>query len=65
MQNDRKADYLDEMEAWTRQRGRLAGVRYGEGFRQYLGHAYPQSPLLQELITLDRAIAIARRGTPR
>jgi len=58
-------DYLDEMEAWTRQRGRLAGVRYGEGFRQYLGHAYPQSPLLQELITLDRAIAIARRGTPR
>jgi N-acetylglucosamine malate deacetylase 1 len=44
------ADYLDEMEKWTRERGALAGVRYGEGFRQYRGHAYPHSPLLQELL---------------
>jgi LmbE family N-acetylglucosaminyl deacetylase len=43
-------NYLDEMERWTRDRGRLAGLEYGEGFRQYKGHAYPQSGLLEELL---------------
>ena len=40
-------NYLDEMERWTRERGHLAGVEYGEGFRQYRGHAYPQDGLLE------------------
>jgi N-acetylglucosamine malate deacetylase 1 len=43
-------DYLLEMERWTRERGTLGGVTYGEGFRQYRGHAYPQSPVLQDLL---------------
>jgi LmbE family N-acetylglucosaminyl deacetylase len=43
-------DYLIEMERWTRERGALAGVAYGEGFRQYRGHAYPAGPLLQEAV---------------
>jgi LmbE family N-acetylglucosaminyl deacetylase len=43
-------NYLDEMERWTRARGELVGVEYGEGFRQYRGHAYPQSGLLEELL---------------
>jgi len=43
-------DYLLSMEEWTRTRGRDAGVEFGEGFRQYLGHPYPQTPLLQELL---------------
>ena len=43
-------NYLDEMERWTRQRGELVGVGYGEGFRQYRGHAYPQDGLLEELL---------------
>ena len=43
-------DYLDQMEHWTRERGQLAGLTHGEGFRQYRGHPYPQSPLLQELL---------------
>jgi len=43
-------DYLDAMERWTRERGRRAGFSYGEGFRQYRGHPYPQSALLQELL---------------
>jgi N-acetylglucosamine malate deacetylase 1 len=43
-------NYLDEMERWTRERGQLAGVTHGEGFRLYRGHAYPQSPLLEELL---------------
>jgi LmbE family N-acetylglucosaminyl deacetylase len=43
-------DYLDEMERSTRERGERAGLSHGEGFRQYRGHPYPQSPLLQELL---------------
>jgi LmbE family N-acetylglucosaminyl deacetylase len=51
-------EYLDAMERWTRDCGAVTDVEYGEGFRQYRGHAYPQSPLLQELIGA-RAIATA------
>jgi LmbE family N-acetylglucosaminyl deacetylase len=43
-------DYLDMMEEHTRARGRLAGLEFGEGFRRYRGHPYPQSPLLEELL---------------
>ena len=41
-------DYLEEMERWTRERGSLAGLTHGEGFRQYRGHAYPLTPLLED-----------------
>lgn len=43
-------EYLDDMERWTRRRGRLAEFEYGEGFRHYKGHPYPTSPLLQKLL---------------
>jgi len=43
-------DYVAAMETWCRSRGALAGIAFGEGFRQYGGHAYPQTPLLQELV---------------
>jgi LmbE family N-acetylglucosaminyl deacetylase len=43
-------DYLQEMELRTRERGQLVGLSHGEGFRLYRGHAYPQSPLLEELL---------------
>jgi LmbE family N-acetylglucosaminyl deacetylase len=43
-------DYILTMEEWTRSRGALAGLQYGEGFRQYAGHAYPRTPLLQEAL---------------
>jgi LmbE family N-acetylglucosaminyl deacetylase len=43
-------DYLDTMERWTRECGRRAGLEFGEGFRLYKGHPYPQSPLLEELL---------------
>ena len=43
-------DYLETMQAWTRENGRRAGVDYAEGFRRYKGHPYPQSPLLEEII---------------
>jgi N-acetylglucosamine malate deacetylase 1 len=43
-------DFIGEMESWTRSRGALGGLPYAEGFRQYVGHAYPRSPLLQGLL---------------
>src|SRR5262249_5209669 len=43
-------DYLEEMERSTRARGELIGVKYGEGWRHYRGHPYPQPPLLQHLL---------------
>ncbi|MBI4874569.1 MAG: PIG-L family deacetylase [Acidobacteria bacterium] len=43
-------DYMETMKAWTTARAQLAGLNRGEGFRQYRGHPYPESPLLQELL---------------
>jgi LmbE family N-acetylglucosaminyl deacetylase len=43
-------DYLDQMERWTRESGTRAGVEFAEGFRQYKGHPYPATPLLQDLL---------------
>jgi LmbE family N-acetylglucosaminyl deacetylase len=43
-------DYMQTMKSWTQARASLAGLRYGEGFRQYRGHPYPETPLLQELL---------------
>lgn len=43
-------NYLTTMEQWCRERGRLGGVEFGEGFRHYKGHPYPETPLLEELL---------------
>ncbi len=43
-------DYIETMISWCRSRGALAGLEFGEGFRQYGGHAYPRTPLLQQLL---------------
>ncbi|HYO79874.1 MAG TPA: PIG-L family deacetylase [Bryobacteraceae bacterium] len=43
-------NYIDTLYEWTRNRGKLAGLQWGEGFRQYLCHPYPRTPLLQELL---------------
>lgn len=52
-------DYMLTMEGWTRDCGRRAGLEFGEGFRHYKGHPYPQSPLLEELLGPE---VIVRRG---
>ena len=51
-------DYLDAMEQWTRKRGLLVGVTYGEGFRHYRGHPYPESPLLEEMLA-EMVVAVS------
>ncbi len=44
-------DYLRTMEEWTRSRGASCGVKLAEGFRHYKVHPYPESPLLEELLS--------------
>jgi len=43
-------EYLEAMRRWSGALGRQAGVEYAEGYRQHLGHAYPHSDLLGELL---------------
>lgn len=43
-------EYLRAMRDWGRRRGRAAGVAYAEGFRQHLGHGYPQDNRLGNLL---------------
>lgn len=42
--------YLEAMRHWSAQRGALAGVAFAEGYRQHLGHSYPQDNLLAQLL---------------
>lgn len=41
-------NYITTMQEWTKARGELAGLALGEGFRQYRGHPFPSTPILQE-----------------
>lgn len=42
--------YTQAMRDWGAQRGRRLGTAYAEGFRQHLGHSYPQDNLLAQLL---------------
>jgi LmbE family N-acetylglucosaminyl deacetylase len=42
--------YVQSMRDWHAHRGRSAGVAYAEGYRQHLGHGYPQDNLLGRLL---------------
>ncbi len=44
-------DYIRQMEDWTRACGARAGTVWGEAFRHYKVHPYPQQPLLQQLLS--------------
>lgn len=41
---------VDSMKDWGATQGKVAGVAFAEGFRQHLGHSYPQSNILAELL---------------
>ncbi|MBM3740171.1 MAG: PIG-L family deacetylase [Acidobacteria bacterium] len=43
-------DYLETMDEWAAKVGAYAGLKQGEGFRQYKMHPYPVSPLLESLL---------------
>jgi LmbE family N-acetylglucosaminyl deacetylase len=42
--------YVGSMREWSARRGREAGVAFAEGFRQHLGHGYPQDNVLGQLL---------------
>jgi LmbE family N-acetylglucosaminyl deacetylase len=42
--------YVHSMRTWSAHRGKQIGVAFGEGFRQHLGHSYPQDNLLGRLL---------------
>jgi LmbE family N-acetylglucosaminyl deacetylase len=41
-------EYVESMRTLSTMRGKMVGVQYAEGFRQYLGHAYPQDNILKQ-----------------
>ncbi len=43
-------NYIESMRNWTGRRGKEFGVVFAEGFRQHLGHSYPQVDLLTHLL---------------
>lgn len=43
-------DYVQAMRDWSAQRGQQVGAAHAEGFRQHLGHGYPQDNLLGTLL---------------
>jgi LmbE family N-acetylglucosaminyl deacetylase len=50
-QREEAGDYLERMEQWTRMRGALAGVEFGEGFRAHKG-THVLEELLAEFVHL-------------
>jgi N-acetylglucosamine malate deacetylase 1 len=42
--------YLQAMRDWSARRGKESGALFAEGFRQHLGHSYPQDNVLGELL---------------
>jgi LmbE family N-acetylglucosaminyl deacetylase len=42
--------YVQSMRDWGARQGRAAGVAFAEGFRQHLGHSYPQDNLLAAVL---------------
>lgn len=46
--------YVQALRDWSAHRGRETGVRFAEGFRQHLGHSYPQDDLLTSLVGVKK-----------
>ncbi|MBI1247220.1 PIG-L family deacetylase [bacterium] len=43
-------EYIEAMKRHSAERGRLINTPYAESFRQHLGHAFPQTDVLAELL---------------
>jgi N-acetylglucosamine malate deacetylase 1 len=43
-------DYLEQMKRWSEAAGARAGAKFGEGFRQYTIHPFPETLALQEIV---------------
>jgi LmbE family N-acetylglucosaminyl deacetylase len=45
-----QSEYLNSMRRFAERRGEEARTKYAEGFRQHLGHGYPQDNILKEIL---------------
>lgn len=45
-------EYIDSMKRTGAERGKQIGRAYGEGFRQHLGHAYPNDNIIAKLLKM-------------
>ena len=43
-------EYLLSMRRWSRERGKEAGVKFAEAFKQHKGHPFPKENLLQKIM---------------
>ena len=55
-------EYVESMRRWGAERGRSCGVAFAEGYRQHLGHGYPQDNLLGALLGALTPGSPARSG---
>jgi N-acetylglucosamine malate deacetylase 1 len=44
-------EFVNSMRSWSQVQGQAMGKKYAEGFRQHLGHSYPQNNCLAELLS--------------
>jgi cytoplasmic iron level regulating protein YaaA (DUF328/UPF0246 family) len=44
-------EYLHSMKEFSEKRGADINKKYGEGFRQHLGHAFPSDNILRDLLS--------------
>jgi LmbE family N-acetylglucosaminyl deacetylase len=58
-------EYVESMKALSTMRGKMVGVQYAEGFRQYLGHAYPQDNVLKRELSGVAHLMNGPRGADR
>lgn len=47
LKHHKNDEYVLSMKRFAKKRGKQAGCSYAEGFRQHLGHAYPQDNILK------------------
>jgi len=43
-------EYILAMKRFAKERGKLAGTEFAEGFRQHLGHGFPQDNILKDIL---------------
>lgn len=48
--NHQQSDYINSMKRFARKRGAESNSKYAEGFRQHLGHGFPQNNILKEIL---------------
>jgi len=50
MEHHKMDEYVHAMKRFAADRGKLAGTMFAEGFRQHLGHGFPQTNILKEIL---------------